>query len=341
MAISDKFTTLSTLADKIAIVRSLTTTTGAHEQGKYIMHTSYKLLNSIRHPALGAWAAHILPPKKNGDLPEQRARRKLGGPSRAGFLPAAIAPVPVSNPAEGLQNTQSPSYLTDNQFKKRMSLARDFDEAFQRRYQSDDVQAYNETYREAVKLMASSELKVFDIKEEKEEIRKAYGENSIGQGCLLARRLVQKGVRFVEVEYGSWDHHQDIYNRIPDMIGRLDMALSSLIRDLDSKGLLSQTLIVLATEFGRTPTINENSGRDHHPGVFSGLLCGAGIQGGAVYGASDAKGFAADTDAVSVEDFNATIAKAMGLPLNKEYFAPNGRPFRICNDGKPIDKLLT
>ncbi len=222
-----------------------------------------------------------------------------------------------------------------------MSLARDFDEAFQRRYQSDDVQAYNETYREAVKLMASSELKVFDIKEEKEEIRKAYGENSIGQGCLLARRLVQKGVRFVEVEYGSWDHHQDIYNRIPDMIGRLDMALSSLIRDLDSKGLLSQTLIVLATEFGRTPTINENSGRDHHPGVFSGLLCGAGIQGGAVYGASDAKGFAADTDAVSVEDFNATIAKAMGLPLNKEYFAPNGRPFRICNDGKPIDKLLT
>ncbi|MCC6508074.1 MAG: DUF1501 domain-containing protein [Pirellulaceae bacterium] len=340
MHISDKFEKLSQLADKMAIVRSLTTTTGAHEQGKYIMHTSYKQLNSIRHPALGAWAANILP-KHNANLPTNVLVGSAAGHPGAGFLPAAIAPVPVTNPALGLENTQSPSYLTDNQFKKRMGLARDFDEAFKRRYVSSDIKAYDETYREAVKLMGSSELKVFDIKEESEEIRKAYGENTLGQGCLLARRLVQKGVRFIEVEFGSWDHHQDIYTRLPDMIGKLDMALSSLIRDLQAKGLLSQTLIVLATEFGRTPTINENSGRDHHPGVFSGLMCGAGIQGGAVYGASDAKGASPDSDAVGVEDFNATIAKAMGLPLETEFHAPNGRPFRICNTGKPITKLLS
>jgi len=339
MSISDKFERLSQLTDKLAIVRSLTTTTGAHEQGKYIMHTSFKQINSIRHPALGAWASHILP-KKNANLPPNVLVGSAAGHPGAGFLPANIAPVPVSNPNVGLENTESPSYLTDNQFRKRMALARDFDEAFKRRYESREVQAYDETYREAVKLMASSELKVFDIKEEKEDVRARYGENNLGQGCLLARRLVQKGVRFIEVEFGSWDHHQDIFNRVTDMVGKLDTALSALISDLASSGLLNQTLIVLATEFGRTPTINENAGRDHHPGVFSGLLCGAGVRGGAIYGKSDAKGASPDEDAVGVEDFNATIASAMGLPLDKEFFAPNGRPFRICNEGEPIRKLL-
>ena len=339
MQISDKFEKLSQLTDQIALVRSLSTTTGDHEGGKYIMHTSYKQLNSIRHPSLGAWAAHLLPKHKD-NLPTNVLVGSATGHPGAGFLPASIAPVPVGNAAKGLENTQSPSYLTDTQFKKRMTLARSFDEAFQRRYESNDVEAYDQTYREAVKLMGSSELEVFSIKEEGEAVRKAYGENSFGQGCLLARRLVQKGVRFIEVEFGSWDHHQDIYTRLTDMVGKLDTALSSLIRDLQSKGLLSQTLIVLATEFGRTPTINENSGRDHHPGVFSGMFCGAGIQGGAVYGASDAKGASPDHDGVGVEDFNATIAKAMGLPVEKEFFAPNGRPFKICNLGKPIEKLL-
>lgn len=339
IAISDKFERLSSMTNKLAIVRSLSTTTGAHEQGNYFMHTSFKQLNSIRHPALGAWAAHVLP-KRNDNLPPNVLVGSAAGHSGAGFLPAAIAPVPVTNAAVGLENTQSPAYLAENQFKKRMLLAREFDEAFKRRYKSSEIKAYDETYREAVKLMGSSELKVFDIKEEKEEVRKYYGENALGQGCLLARRLVQQGVRFVEVDFGSWDHHQDIFNKASDMVGKLDLALSALIRDLESKGLLSSTLIVLATEFGRTPDINENAGRDHHPGVFSGLLCGAGIQAGLTYGKSDSRGASADEDGVSVEDFNATIARAMGLPLDKEFFAPNGRPFRICNDGKPIEKLL-
>lgn len=339
IVISDRFERLSGLTNKLAIVRSLSTTTGAHEQGNYFMHTSFKQLNSIRHPALGAWAAHVLP-KRNDNLPPNVLVGSAAGHSGAGFLPASIAPVPVTNAAVGLENTQSPAYLTDNQFKKRMLLAREFDTAFKRRYASNEIKAYDETYREAVKLMGSSELKVFDIKEEKEDVRKYYGENPLGQGCLLARRLVQQGVRFVEVDYGSWDHHQDIFNKASDMVSKLDMALSALIRDLESKGLLGSTLVVLATEFGRTPDINENAGRDHHPGVFSGLLCGAGIQSGLAYGKSDAKGASPDEDAVSVEDFNATIARAMGLPLDKEFFAPNGRPFRICNDGKPIEKLL-
>lgn len=340
VAISDKMPKLAYLMNGIALVRSLTTETGAHEQGRYIMRTSYKPLNSIRHPGLGAWATHVLK-KRNQSLPGNVLVGSAAGHPAAGYLPASIAPVPISNPAAGLQNTQTPSYLTDDQFRRRMALANQFDAKFKSGFDSALIDAYDETYREAVRLMSSSELKVFDIKQEPEPIREFYGNNKIGQGCLLARRLVQKGVRFVEVEYGSWDHHNDIYTRIPDMASNLDNALGALLKDLSSKRMLDEVLVVLATEFGRTPKINENAGRDHHPGVFSGLMCGAGIKGGGVYGKSDAKGHSPDEDSVYPEDFNATIAAAMGLPLDEEFYAPNGRPFRICNKGEPITKLLT
>ena len=337
--ISDKMPKLAYLMNGIALVRSLTTETGAHEQGRYIMRTSYKPLNSIRHPGLGAWSGHILD-KRNRNLPGNVLVGSAAGHPGAGFLPASISPVPIPNPAAGLQNTKSPSYMTDDQLKKRLGLAVRFDAKFKGKYESQLVDAYDATYREAVRLMGSSELAAFDIKQEKEETREFYGNNKIGQGCLLARRLVEKGVRFVEVEYGGWDHHNDIYTRLPDMVSNLDNALGALLRDLANKRMLDEVLVVLGTEFGRTPKINENAGRDHHPGAFSGLLCGAGIKGGQVYGASDETGTSVDEDAVYPEDFNATIASAMGLPLDEDFYAPNGRPFKICNTGTPIEKLL-
>lgn len=339
ITISDKMPKLSYLMNGIALVRSLTTETGAHEQGRYMMRTSYKPINSIRHPGLGAWTTHVMK-KRNSSLPGNVLVGSAAGHPAAGFLPASIAPVPVSNAEAGLQNTRSPSYLNEDQFRRRMSLANQFDAKFKGTYDSALIDAYDATYREAVRLMSSSELAVFDIKKEKQEIRDFYGNNKLGQGCLLARRLVEKGVRFVEVEYGSWDHHNDIYGRLPGMVTNLDNALGALLKDLAHKRMLDEVLVVLATEFGRTPKINENAGRDHHPGVFSGLLCGAGIQGGAVYGKSDSQGHSPEDDAVYPEDFNATIAQAMGLPLDQEFYAPNGRPFRICNDGTPIDSIL-
>ncbi len=337
--ISDKLPKLSYLMNEIALVRSLTTLTGAHEQGNYLMHTSYAMLNSIRHPAMGAWAAHTLP-KRAGSLPANVLVGSSSGHPGSGFLPASLAPVPIYDASIGLENTKSPSYLEEDQFKHRMSLANQYDQTFKRAYSSRLVEAYDQTYREALKLMNSNELTVFDIKQEDEKTRKLYGEDALGQGCLLARRLVQAGVKFVEVEFGSWDHHQDIYTRLPKMCNNLDNALGALIRDLKTTGLLKETLVVLATEFGRTPIINENAGRDHHPGVFSGLLCGAGIKGGAVYGKSDDIGHSPDEDSVQPPDFNATIAAAMGLPLKQEFIAPNGRPFKICDHGEPITKLL-
>jgi uncharacterized protein (DUF1501 family) len=339
VTISDKLPKLAYLMNGISLVRSLTTETGDHQQGEYMMKTSYKPLNSIRHPGLGAWATHVLG-KQNTKLPGNVLVGSGVGHPASGFLPASIAPVPVPNPARGLQNTESPNYITDEQFRRRMSLATQFDSKFKQAHESQLIDAYDQTYREAIKLMSSSELQVFDIQKEKSEIREFYGNNKIGQGCLLARRLVEKGVRFVEVEYGGWDHHDNLYTRLPDMATNLDNALGALLKDLASKSMLNEVLVVLATEFGRTPKINENAGRDHHPGVFSGLLCGAGIQGGSVYGSSDEKGQSVDEDPVYPEDFNATIAKAMGLPLDQEFYAPNGRPFRICNNGEPIEDIL-
>jgi hypothetical protein len=302
------------------------------------MRTSYKPINSIQHPSLSAWSNHILG-KSNPDLPGSVLVGSAAGHPAAGFLPASIAPVPVPNPNRGLQNTKSPSYLGEDQFRRRMGLANQFDAKFKSSYESRLIDAYDETYREAVRLMGSSELRAFDIEQEKEEIREFYGDNSVGQGCLLARRLVEHGVRFVEVEYGGWDDHNDIYSKLPERVSNLDNALGALLRDLASKSMLDEVLVVLATEFGRTPKINENAGRDHHPGVFSGLLCGAGIKPG-VYGSSDSRGQSVDENAVYPEDFNATIAHALGLPLEQEFIAPNGRPFKICNSGTPIEEIL-
>lgn len=339
VSITDRMPKIADLMNGIALIRSMTTQTGAHEQGQYMMRTSFKPLNSIRHPGMGAWAASVLG-KNNQHLPPNVAIGGLAEHPGSGFLPATVAPVPIGNPAEGLQNTESPSYLQEDQFKKRMSLSNQFDVDFKRKHKSQLIDAYDATYREAVKLMGSSELKVFNIANEKEEVREKYGNNRLGQGLLLARRLVEKGVRFVEVEYGNWDHHNDLCNRAPDMLRTLDQALSALLLDLRDKGLISQTLVVLTTEFGRTPILNENAGRDHHPGAFSALLCGAGIKGGLVYGATDTLGQKVDSDPVYPEDLNATIATTLGLPLEKEFIAPNGRPFRIADRGTPVKKIL-
>ncbi len=336
--VSELMPKLSYMLNGISLIRSLTTETADHEQGKYLMRTSYKPLNSIRHPGLGAWANHIHE-RANKHLPGNVLLGSSAGHPGAGFLPASIAPVPVPNSANGLQNTKSPPYLADDQFKRRMSLASQFDASFRSKNDSQLIDAYDQTVREAVRLMGSAELKVFDINAEKEQIRNVYGQTQIGQSCLLARRLVEKGVRFIEVEYGNWDHHADINKSCPKMVTELDNALSALLRDLSSKGLLDEVLVVLSTEFGRSPSINVNAGRDHHPGVFSGLMCGAGVKAG-VFGKSDALGGSVDEDGVSHQDVNATIATALGLPLDQEFEAPNGRPFRICDNGQPIQAIL-
>ena len=330
---------LAGLSDRLAVVRSLTTETGAHEQGQYLMRTSYPMINSIRHPAFGSWAVHAMG-KISKDLPSYVLVGNGNDHPGAGFLDPSLTPVPVADPTKGLENTVRPRYLSEKNFDRRLALADRIDRDFKERYAGQQLDAYNQLYKDAVRLMGSVDLQAFDIAQEKPEVRDRYGDSKIGLGCLLARRLVESGVRCVEVEFGSWDMHRDVFDEMDEKGPQLDRAMGTLIEDLEQRGLLASTLVVLATEFGRTPRINENAGRDHHPGVFSCVLAGAGVQGGAVYGQSDERGFRPDKDPVSVADFNTTIAAACGLPYEKEFHAPNGRPFKIGGGGKPISAVL-
>jgi hypothetical protein len=337
--ISEHFPKLAKRLKQVSLVRSLTTETGAHGPGQYLMRTSYKEIASIRHPGMGAWAQKLLG-KINPELPGNVVIGNSTGHPGPGFLEARVAPVPIGDPVAGLQNTQPPKYLQDNQFDRRMRLTSAFDGPFERRYEHREVKAYTELYQEAIKLLKSKELKAFDLDEESAKARESYGESTLGQGCLLARRLIESGVRFVEVSAGGWDMHRDCFEAMPERGPQLDQALSALLADLEEKGLLGETVVAVATEFGRTPKINENAGRDHHPGSFSCLLAGGGIQGGHVHGSSDKDGFSAAADRVSVQDFNATIAQALGLPLAQDFTSPSGRPFKVASDGKPIAGLL-
>jgi hypothetical protein len=332
---------LAKIASDLAVIRSLHTETGDHEGGRYFLRTSYKPIASIRHPGLGAWALKILG-RQNRTLPDNVI---IGAEARhpgAGFLEPAFTPVPVGDPNVGLQNTVTPKYLTEASFEKRMDLINKFDSDFRKKYPQKQVDAYTEFYRQADQLIHSEQLKAFDLNQEKSDVRDKYGRDPFGQGCLLARRLVEHGVRYIEVSLGGWDMHVDLFqkDRLPSHAANLDRAASVLIRDLKSKGLLNQTLVVLGTEFGRTPLINANGGRDHHPGVFSGLLAGGGIRGGRFYGTSDKSGYSPDEDDVTIGDFNATIAHALGLPLNEQFFSKSGRPFKVAHDGKPLLKLF-
>ena len=332
---------LSKLANHMAVIRTLTTQTGDHEGGKYLLRTSYKEIASIRHPTLGAWGLKVLG-RQNATLPDNVL---VNGDQRhpgAGFLEPAYTPVPVADPNAGLQNTVAPKYVTGDSFTKRLELVGKFDSAFRKKYPQKQVDAYSEFYRQADQLMHSEELKAFDLNLEKPEVRDRYGRDRFGQGCLLARRLVEHDVRYIEVMLDGWDMHVDIYqnDKLPTRAGILDKAAAALIADLKEKNLLNQTMVVLGTEFGRSPQLNQNGGRDHHPGVFSGFFAGGGIKGGQFYGTSDKEGFRPDKDGVAIADFNATIAHAMGLPLDEEFFSKSGRPFKVAHDGKPLMKLL-
>lgn len=331
---------LAKVADTLAVVRSLYTETGAHEQGRYLMRTSYKPIATTRHPALGAWAQKILG-KQNKKLSDYVVIDGEAQHPGAGFLDPSFQPIPIGDPNAGLQNTKPPKYVSDDVLRTRMRLIDKFDDSFQRKYPQTKVEAYNEFYDQATRLMASSDLKAFDLNQETEATRDGYGRNPFGQGCLLARRLVEHDVRFIEVSSNGWDHHRDIYDVLPERAEMLDTALASLLADLRTKGLLDQTLVVLATEFGRTPKINENAGRDHHPGVFSCALAGGGIHGGRFYGSSDAAGHSPEDNPVSIADFNATIAYALGLSLDAEQISPSGRPFKVAHDGQPIEELFS
>ena len=324
---------------QLALVRSVNTQTGDHDGGKYLMRTGYPEIASTRHPALGPWIQQLAG-RGNDILPGSVVIGGGSGHPGAGYLGSQLMPVPIGDVRRGLENSQPPKYLSAEQFDDRMALAAQFDHAFKNKYRTQAVAGYTDLYREAISLMRSDELSVFDVNQETEEVRQKYGDNELGLGCLLARRLVSRGIRFVEVVFGGWDMHNNLFGSMAGRARVLDQAVAALLEDLDSSGLLAETLVVVATEFGRTPDINQNAGRDHHPGAFTCVLAGGGVRGGTVYGETDAEARQVEKDPVSVQDFNSTIAYAMGLPHDEQIVSPDGRPFTLGNEGSPVVQLF-
>ena len=330
---------LASHMDRVALIRSMTSKQGAHAPGRYLAHTSYAPQSTIRHPALGSWVTNLLGPL-NRRIPGNVVINGGSDHPGAGFLDLKYAPLPLGNPEAGLQNTTLLGGVSEQDFKRRLSLVARFGQRFFDRYPYKKVKGYGEMYADAVRLMRSDDVKAFDLAEEDEQMRDRYGRNRFGQGCLLARRMIEREVRFVEVQFGGWDTHNENFTALADKVPLLDQSLRALLDDLQQRGLLDETLLVLTSEFGRSPKINERAGRDHHPAAFTSLMAGGGVRGGLVYGASDERGHFVEDNEVTVEDFNATLAYGLGLPLDKSVFSASGRPFKVAHDGQPVAEIF-
>lgn len=329
------------VTDKMCIINSVNSTQGAHEQGSYIMHTSYSARGTIKHPAIGSWVVKLggrLHPDLPGFVAVNTSPELTGG----GFFGAKFSAAPIGSPDQGLQDSQRSAIVSKEDFARRLSLADRLNRQFHDRYPNTDVKAYEELYQEAIALMNSKDLKAFDIGQEDRATRELYGSGKFAQGCLLARRLVEHDVRFVEVQLGGWDTHYDNFTAVEGRCKEFDQAYSALLTDLEKRRKLQDTLVVVATEFGRTPTIKaeHGDGRDHHPSAFSCVLAGGGVKGGMKYGETDATGGMVKENHVSIPDFNATIAYALGLPHDLVIMSPSKRPFRIADKGTPVTTIF-
>lgn len=323
---------LAKQADKISIIRSMTSKTGVHASGQYLIRTGYEQRGTIQHPNIGAWAQHFKG-ASHKTLPSNVCVNRQPNAGN-GFFPASFSPLPILDPNAGLQ--YSVSDAGPEVLQKRLAMLEKLDAGFRERFQTAGVKNYTQFYEKTVAIMSSTDLEAFKLDDEPEALRDKYGRNNFGQGCLLARRLVEKGIRYIEVANGGWDMHNNIEEGLEEKGAELDVALAALLEDLQGRGLLESTLVVLCSEFGRGPKINGNAGRDHHPRVFSTLLAGGGVKGGFVYGASDKTGDSVADKQVSPQDFLSTVGWGLGLPVDEVVMSPSNRPFTVGDKGRPV-----
>ncbi|MGH7225721.1 MAG: DUF1501 domain-containing protein [Gemmataceae bacterium] len=338
--ISEHFPKLAQLMNHTALLRGMSTGEGAHGRAKYYMHTGYKEgQGGLSYPSLGSLvSAEIGRPE--AAMPNYVAigNRTYG----AGFLGVRHAPLIVNTPARGVENLKP--MVNGSHFDDRLGLLQEMESAFYRDYKADAGADHKTTYQRAVTLMQSKEAKAFDLSQEPASSREAYGSGRFGEGCLLARRLVESGVSFVEVTLGGWDTHQNNWDRVKQLSRQVDPAITALVNDLKQRGLLDSTLIIWMGEFGRTPRINKRGakpGRDHYPRAWSTMMIGGGIKGGQVIGKTDQEGAAVVERPISALDFLATVCAVLGIDWNKQNHTPIGRPIRIVDKGaNPIKELL-
>ena len=339
--ISEWFPRMAKQMHHLSLIRSMTSTQGIHDRGNYLAHTSYFMTPTIAHPSLGSWAVKQLG-SANAVLPGNILINGSSQHPRSGYMAASLAPLSIVDPGAGLQNSALPAKSAESDFGRRAALAQAVGARCVQRTLHRDAAAYLKVQEDAVAVMKSEDLKVFDISRESADTQAAYGTHTFGTGCLLARRLVESGVRFIEVEDShNWDTHNDQIKSMENMTPTTDQTMAALLEDLHQRGLLESTLVVMATEFGRTPRIsNETAGRGHHPSVFTWWLAGAGMKGGYVHGSSDEIGERVGDKPVTMQDCNATIGQAMGIDLQHIEHSPSGRPFTVADKGKPVVELL-
>ena len=333
-------------AGKYVIIRSMNHRHAAHEAACNLILSGHNPLPTIQHPALQTVAGKEL--GRRGDLPPVISiPGATGSWERAGFLGPHLNPFDAGNPnvdSYKVRDLDLPLGLDWARVDHRRSLLSVVDQKFRRLDTAGILDSMDSYYQSAFQLMQSEKAKrAFRIDEEPEALRERYGRTSLGQGALLARRLVEAGARFVTVSRGfnTWDHHKDIFPLLKnEFLPEFDRAFATLLDDLDQRGLLDSTLVIAAGEFGRTPEISAQAGRDHWPNAFSIALAGAGITGGRVWGASDEIGKFVKDDPVQVPDLEATVYHKLGINYEKEYLSNIGRPVKLTDNGKPLDFLL-
>lgn len=332
------------IADKLTIVRSMTHGEAAHERGTHNMFTGYRPSPALNFPSMGSVVSHEYGPRNNLPpyvcIPNQPNEFAGNGYLSSSFAPFSLGSDPATDGFQ-VRDLTMPNGVDDSRFSRRRTALEAVNDYFSQKEKSDAINAMNTFYDRAYSLVSSKDARdAFNINAEPASIRDEYGRNQAGQRMLMARRLVAAGVRFVSLTYGGWDMHTGITSGMKRQVPSLDQAFSALVKDLDRTGLLDETLVMISSEFGRTPKINQNAGRDHWPKVFSVALAGGGLKKGLVYGTSNAIASEPEDDPMSPADLATTVYHQLGIVADKELMAPGARPIEIVDGGKVCKEIL-
>jgi len=354
---SENFPRTAAIADKLTVVRSCNCRIPDHGQATYHLHTGYLPTTVIDYPQMGAVVSQHFGPRKK--LPPYVAIPNLSGfTGGTGYLSSKFGVFktgadPGGNGEFKVKDFSIPDHVSTQQFERRKSARKLIENRLRKLdAEADTLATMDDFYQQAYTLLSSPKAQAaFSLADEPEHIRELYGRGyklkyrnsnaAVNERLLLARRLVESGVRFIAVDYGGWDCHVDVRGTCLDKTPALDHAISGLITDLDQRGLLDSTLVMITSEFGRTPKINKDNGRDHWARSYSMILAGGGITRGQIYGASDATAAEPARDPVSVEDFLFTVYHQLGIDANKELLAFGTRPIEIIKGGKLVKGLVS
>ncbi len=338
LQISEHLPNVAMQMDKLSVVRSMSTREADHMRGDYYMHTTYVPNPTVVHPSFGSVVSYELGPQRT-ELEIPAFVSIGGGGMSPGFLGMSNAPFVVD--AQG--NIQNANMGMDPaRLQQRLDMLSVIEDSFIRSDRGDLGQAHREVYEKAVNLMTSEQMAAFRVAQEDPAVREAYGMNGFGDSLIMARRLVETGVPFIEVRFpGGWDLHQDVFTTLRDTnLPMLDKGIAALTQDLNDRGMLQDTVIVCMGEFGRTPRINQNVGRDHWASSWSVLVGGGGLNSGLAVGETDADGVGIVSESYVPGDLWATVAHALRIPLDTVHRSERGRPMRLANGGLPIQSLI-